>query len=124
MTLKSADRVYRKGTPQMQLVTLGDEDVTIDGIGVVWDVSATLTAARTVTLLNYCPLRDNGQQQKPVLIIRCSTDASVYNAVIADADGSTLFTFAANYSVTPGYAVFQIGLDGETWVLAGSVTVS
>lgn len=122
MAMYSADRHYRKGTRYLQEVGLPDADTSIDGIGICWTITSArgLGAERTYKALAYSALHDQGQQEKPVMIIRCFADASANNAVIVDEDGTELYRFNTDCSATPKYCVLQYG-PTDKWVLAGTV---
>jgi hypothetical protein len=95
----------------------------VGGADGVWDVT-TAAAAWTLTVENY----DEGMYaqwvkapNKPYVIIKCSCDTSVFNVTVNDEGGTTLYTFAGNYSVTPIYIVLtlDVATNGfHTWKLA------
>ena len=100
------------------------EESTIDGgVDGVWDCT-TAAAAWTLTVNHW----DEGLYanypkfpNKPYIIIKCSCDTSVFNITVNDEAGTTLYTFAANYSVTPIYIVLTLDTAAagfHTWKLA------
>lgn len=116
-TVHTSDAYYYDHKEPIDEVTLADADATIEGDKVVWDIGTALGAARTFTVRNYDKSRHSCYRgKKPLIVIKCSVDASGNNAAIDDEDGTTLFTFAADYSVTPGYAAFTIDSTGA-WEL-------
>lgn len=97
---------------------------TIDGgVDGVWDCT-TAAAAWTLTVNHW----DEGLyanypkgQNKPYVVIKCSVDTSVFNITVDDEAGTTLYTFAANYAVTPRYIVLTLDTAAtgiHTWKLA------
>ena len=117
----ASDYLYRHDTKRMgRSDSLPDADSTIEGGVCTWLLGTALTGARTITLASY----DSGRHgeyfghEKPVVLVKCAVDCSVNNAVIKDADGSTLFTFATDCSVTPKYVAFRLNQAGTAWELA------
>ena len=108
---------------QFQTYDITEATTIQGGADGVWDIT-TVAQAYTVTVNNY----DRSHfadyvtpPNKPYIIIKCSADCSVENATIKDEAGNTLFTFAANYSVTPGYVVLTLDspTTGDfTWKIA------
>lgn len=103
---------------------------TIEGNKVIWNCSAA-AAGYNVTVRQYDKTRVNEYDQdvlvQPVMIIKCSADTSANNVGILTSDGAggstTLYTFAADYSVTPRYIALRLsatrGADGSyLWELA------
>lgn len=100
---------------------LPNANASIEGGMCTWVVGTALTATRTYTVLNFSKGRysqyPSVKEIKPHIMIKCAVDTSVNNAIIADAAGSTIFTFAADYSVTPAYVVLRLSTT-NTWELA------
>jgi len=100
------------------------EESTIDGgVDGVWDIT-TAAAAWTLTVNHW----DEGLyanypkgKNKPYIILKCSADCSGFNVTVDDEAGTTLYTFAANYSVNARYVVLtlDVATNGfHTWKLA------
>jgi len=93
------------------------------GVDGVWDC-ATASAAWTLTVENYDESRFAEYpkyRNKPYIVIKCSCDTSVFNITVQDEAGTGLYTFAANYSVTPIYIVLTLDTATtgiHTWKLA------
>lgn len=97
---------------------------TIEGNKVIWNIS-TAGASYDVTVRSYDPTRRNEYDQdvlgQPVIIIKCSVDTSANNVAVKVSDGAgsttTIYTFAADYSVTPRYVALRLsatrGADGS-----------
>lgn len=88
---------------------------TIEGNKVIWNIS-TASASYNVTVASYDPTRrseyDLDQNGQPVIIIKCSVDTSANNVAVLVSDGAgsttTIYTFAADYSVTPRYVALRL----------------
>lgn len=104
---------------------------TIEGNKVIWNCSSAAGGAFDVTVRQYDKTRVNEYDQdvlgQPVIIIKCSADTSANNVGILTSDGAggstTLYTFAADYSVTPRYVALRLsatrGADGSyLWEVA------
>lgn len=103
---------------------------TIEGNKVIWNCSSA-AAGYNVTVRQWDKTRRNeyclDESEQPVIIIKCSADTSANNVAILTSDGAagttTLYTFAADYSVTPRYVALRIsatrGADGSyLWEVA------
>lgn len=110
----------RKQFATYDLTTTSTIDGGVDG---VWDIT-TAAAAWTLTVNHF----DEGLyanwpkgKNKPYIILKCSADTSVFNVTVDDEAGTTLYTFAANYSVTARYVVLtlDVATNGfHTWKIA------
>lgn len=108
--------------------TLGDAAATITGNMCTW-VIGTQTATHNFDIKRFenTDFSEYQPEGKPVIVIKCIASAAVFNVVIRCDDGAggytTLYTFAADYSVTPAYVAVRIsdtlGADGRyLWELA------
>lgn len=101
-------------------VNLPNADATIEGGMCTWVIGTALTAGRTYDVLKFSKGRyaeyPSVKEIKPHIIIKCAVNTAANNATITSG-GSTLFTFAADYSVTPAYVVLRL-TDTGTWELA------
>jgi len=103
-------------------ITSSNDKITggVDGVWVIDDNKVGFT----ITVENW----DLGmyaqwpKQNKPYIFIKCIADARFGGGIpIVDEDGTTLYTFAANYSVTPRYIVLTLDTAAagyHTWKLA------
>lgn len=108
---------------QFSTYDLVEESTIVGGVDGVWDCT-TAGVAWTLTVEHY----DEGSyaqyphfRNKPYIVIKCSCDTSVNNITVNDEAGTTLYTFAANYSVTPIYIVLTLDTAAagfHTWKLA------
>lgn len=119
MAVKYASFYKRDHNKSLNRVSLGDSDNTVEGSAVTWVQDTALTAARTITVRDFDQSRHGEYDDKlyPKLVIKCAVDASVNNLVVADTAAAVLFTFAADYSVTPAYCVLRLDSVGD-WELA------
>jgi hypothetical protein len=110
---------------------LADENNVIEGGLCTW-IIPTNTAAHNLDVLRYDPTRASEYLQengKPIIIVKCIGDASVFNVTLRCDNGAggmtTLYTFAANYAPAnaPRYVVLRVsataGADGHPlWEIA------
>lgn len=119
---------YKIDPVQNRSVTLADANNVIEGGMCTW-VIGTQTANHNLDIARYdaTNYKDNVAEGKPVIIIKCIGDASGFNVAVRCDDGAagytTLYTFAADYSVTPRYIAVRLsatlGADGRRlWELA------
>lgn len=113
---------YREGTDGVlnrATITIGDHYV--EGGGLVWVAAHNIAGfVESITLLNYDSTRAAQYRfgTHPHIIIKNTQDSSGTNLVIKNMAGNTLYTFAANNSVTPAYVVFRIDGTTKNWELA------
>lgn len=106
------------------------EVTTAEGNLVTWDIS-TVGAAYALTIQEYDSSRyamyKENKHQQPTVIIKCTSDCSVFNVTVQSSDGAggttTHETFAADYSTNERYTVLRLsateGADGTLiWELA------
>ena len=92
------------------------------GVNGIWNISAAV-AGFDVLVADYDASHYGDYPTpptKPMIVIKCSADCSVQNVTVSNSAG-VLYTFAADYSVTPRYVVLD--LDAPTagsnlWKLA------
>ena len=93
------------------------------GANGVWNISAA-AGSYDVTVANFDKTHFSDYvtpPNKPYIIIKCSVDTSANNVAIKNAAGSTLYTFAADYSVNPRYVVLVLSAPTTgsfAWALA------
>ena len=100
--------------------TVPDEDTTVEGDRVIWDLTAP-GAARTITLKNYDMHRHaqylgHGGERQPHIVIRCKQNCGVNNITIVDEALNTLATLAADYSGEARFVVFRL-TSAKAWEL-------
>lgn len=115
MAYKYARTEFRKNVGahsrvQFQTGDIVEETTIQGGVDGVWDIT-TVAAAYDITVADYdrthfseYPTPPN----KPYIVIKCSADCSVFNVAVKTVAGVTLYTFAADYSVTPRYIVLTV----------------
>lgn len=95
-------------------------DTTVEGDKVTW---ISDTAGADITLAKYDPNR-HGEYidiHNPLVVVKCTSDSSGTNTEVKSEDGTVLFTFAADYSSTAGYAAFRLVTGSKntaSWRLA------
>jgi len=128
MGYKYAGLEFRKdnGAHGRKLLITSDivEATTISGgVNGVWDITTIGAGGYDVLVACYDESRHNDYQNppiKPTIVIKCSADASANNVTISNSSG-VLYTFAADYSVTPGYIVLALSAPTAgkyVWALA------
>jgi hypothetical protein len=95
------------------------DDATIEGDDTVWVLTAN---DLEVIVRNFTSGRmAEYMGRRPMLVIKNTADCSVNNSLILDEAGNTLYTFAADNSVTPAYVALRL-VDGDrnsvAWELA------
>jgi hypothetical protein len=110
----TTDSVYTRSQATISV------DTTVEGDKVTW---ISDTAGADITLAKY----DSGRHSEyidiknPLIVVKCTSDSSGVNTLVKSEDGTTLFTFAADYSSTPAYAAFRL-VEGNrntaSWRLA------
>ena len=104
----------------MEVVGLGTGTTYVSGGNVIWDVDEVSVAATTVVILenfDRSQYGDFGPWNKPHIIVKCSCNTSLYNVEIQRMDGTVLYTFAADYSSTPIFCVFNL-TAARAWQVA------
>lgn len=86
-------------------------DTTVEGDKVIW---ISDTAGADITIAKYDRNRHSEyiNIHNPLIVIKCTSDSSGTNTLVKSEDGTTIFTFAADYSVTPGYVAIRLVADG------------
>ena len=109
--------------------TLPDEANQVTGGMCTW-VIGTQTASHNLDIQRYemTNYKEYPQEGKPIIVIKCIGNATAPNTIPVRCDDgaggfTTLYTFAADYSVTPRYIVVRLsatlGADGRRlWELA------
>ena len=95
-------------------------DTTVEGDRVVW-VSDTAGADITVAQYNNGRASEYIHRNNPLVVIKCTSDSSVTNTLVKSEDGTTLHTFAADYSTTPAYVALRLvttSRNTASWRLA------
>lgn len=95
-------------------------DTTVEGDKVTW---ISDTAGADITIARYDKSRYGEYIDKfnPLVIVKCTSDSSGTDTEVKSEDGTVLFTFAADYSTTAGYAAFRLvtgTMETASWRLA------
>ena len=106
---------------ELTRMTVPNEDSTIEGgdLG-IWNLT-TPTAARVLTVQDYDQSRfaqyHSEPPFKPHVMIRSKVKCDVFNVVVKDVAGNTLYTFAADNTAAEEYCILRQNSSKE-WELA------
>lgn len=114
-----ASNYFTTGSDLLNDVTLGDDDNTVEGGAVMWVLGTAVTAARSLIVQKYDAGRhgEYDHKRKPHILIKSAVATNVNNVTVEYPSGTTLYTFAADNSVTPAYCILSL-TDAGNWELA------